>query len=182
MNTLSKAFALILTILLLYFFPISEAYERQDDISYMVALRTVTEFTDSVRNKGYITPTMYNDFFNQLQTTGNTFDVKMEHYHKKYTPVYTDPTDPLTFQKKITVDYDGFYTPQIMKRLFPDDGKAIDDVNRRYTMSTGDFFKVTVVNTNRTNATLIRDFLNNGNTATEKIVIPYGGMVENEDY
>jgi hypothetical protein len=55
-------------------------------------------------------------------------------------------------------------------------------VNRRYTMSTGDFFKVTVVNTNRTNATLIRDFLNNGNTATEKIVIPYGGMVENEDY
>ncbi|MBL0385852.1 hypothetical protein JJB07_04240 [Tumebacillus sp. ITR2] len=180
MNSISKVFALILAVLLLYFYPMSEGFERQDDISYMVALKAVTTFTDSVRNKGYISPQMYNDFFTELQTTGNTFDVKMEHQHKRYDPTIPDPSNPT--QDKYVINYDEFYTQQIMDLMFPDNTTGIDDPSRRYEMQAGDYFKVTVVNTNKTAATLMRDFLNNGSSDTEKIVIPYGGMVLNEDY
>ena len=177
---------MILAVLLLYIYPISESFERQDDVSYVVAFRTVTNFVDSVRNKGYITPTMYNEFHEQLHATGNTYDVQMEHYHKKYDPVYQDnlfdPTQPSTFQGDFQVNDDGFYNEQIFKVLFPDNADPKDSKTRRYRMSVGDLFKVTVVNTNRTNATVLRDILNNGNSPTEKIVIPYGGMVQNEDY
>ncbi|KEO82778.1 hypothetical protein [Tumebacillus flagellatus] len=186
MDSISKVFALILAILLLYFYPMSEGYERQDDISYMVALKAVTEFTDSVRNKGYITPQMYNDFFDELQKTGNTFDVQMERQQKRYDPVYSDttPTKPTaSFLGSYQVNYEEFYTQQIMDELFPDDQtKGLDDPSRVYKLNAGDFFKVTVVNTNKTAATLLRDFLNNGSSETERIVIPYGGMVLNEDY
>ncbi|PWK05007.1 hypothetical protein [Tumebacillus permanentifrigoris] len=185
MNTIAKAFALILAILLLYIYPMSEGFERQDDISYMVALKSVTSFTDAVRNKGYITPQMYNDFFDELQKTGNTFEVQMMHQHKRYDPDYTDttPSSPTpTFKGTYTVNYEEFYSQQIMERLFPDNNRGLEDPTRRYLLQAGDFFKVTVVNTNKTSASLMRDFLNNGTSQTEKIVIPYGGMVLNEDY
>lgn len=188
MNTISKAFALILAILLLYFFPLSEGYERQDDISYMVALKAVTNFTDAVRNKGYIDPQMYEDFFNELQKSGNTFDVEMVHQRKRYDPdynhaMYNPYTNPTPAPNgTFVVSYSETYNQQILATLFPDNYLAKDDPDRVYKLYVGDYFKVTVVNTNKTGASLMRDFLNNGSSSTEKIVIPYGGMVLNEDH
>lgn len=210
MDTLSKAFALILAVLLLYMFPISETYERQDDISYIVALNAVTSFVDSARNLGYVSPNMYTDLVQGLEKTGNTYDIVMEHQHKQYIPVYVykgesdyqaehnkrvtagtrQPTDgtPI-FLDRYEVLFNAFPTDDILKEMFPEYDPALGDKqpnvldpDRFYKMSVGDTFKVTVTNTNRTNATVIRDILTGGNTPNERIVIPYGGMVQNEDY
>lgn len=182
MNSIAKGFALILAVLLLYIFPITHTFEEQDDISSMVAFKAVTEFVDSVRDKGYVTPTMYRDFDRRLAATGNIFEVQMEHGHKRYTPIYEDPTNQATFKNEFIVDYDNFYQSQIMGVLFPDNMLPADHSLREYRMNIGDFFQVTVRNTNKTNAAILKDFLNNGSSARHEIYIPYGGMVRNEDY
>ena len=64
--------------------PAGEMARRQDDLSRLVVYQSVTKFVDSVRTKGYITPIMYNDFLQELATTGNIYNVEMEHHHKKY--------------------------------------------------------------------------------------------------
>lgn len=180
MNSLIKIFAVLSAVLLLYLYPLSAAFDQQDDISELVALRATTAFVDAVRDKGGITPTMYNDFMTALAATGNSFDVQMEHDSKKYVPVYDDPTRPETFKGNYEVQYDAFFNSQILPVLFPDNRAAKDDPSRRYRMRAGDSFSVIVRNTNRTAGTLLFDFLNNTISPNEKIVIPYGGVVRNE--
>ncbi|WP_214629697.1 hypothetical protein [Paenibacillus agaridevorans] len=180
MNSIIKIFAVLIAVLLLYLYPISAAFDQQDDISELVALRATTTFVDAVRDKGGITPTMYNDFLAALAATGNTFDVRMEHDSKKYVPVYDDQTRPETFKGSYEIKYDAYFNSQILVVLFPGNQAAKDDPSRRYRMRAGDSFSVIVRNTNRTSGTLFFDFLNNTISPNEKIVIPYGGVVRNE--
>jgi len=182
MNSILKVFAVIIAILLLYIFPISAAFDQQDDVSELVVLRATTSFVDAVRDKGFISPSMYNDFLQAIHATGNTFDVQMEHGQKRYIPVYDDPARPETFRNEYEVHFDRFYNAQILHVLFPDSAAGKDDPSRRYKLHAGDTFYVTVKNTNRTNGTILHDFLNNASSPHEKIFIPYGGAVRNEDY
>ncbi|WFB59579.1 hypothetical protein [Paenibacillus sp. BR1-192] len=177
MNTLLKLFAVLIALLLLYLYPLSAAFDQQDDISELVALRATTSFVDAVRDKGGITPVMYNDFMAALAATGNSFAVEMEHGSKTYVPVYEDPTRPETFRGTYEIHYDAYYNAQILPVLFPGNTLAKDDPSRRYRMRVGDSFSVTVRNTNRTAGTLIFDMLSNTISPNEKIVIPYGGTV-----
>ncbi|MCM3130599.1 MULTISPECIES: hypothetical protein [unclassified Paenibacillus] len=180
-NYFEKVFGLILALALMFIWPISNSLNKQDDISEIVVLNSVTQFVDSVRDKGFITPTMYNQFSDQLTLTGNTYDIQMEHLHKRYDPIYSDAGE---FLGGYNVNYEGFYNAQINEKLFPRTSTdGIDHPNRVYKLAAGDFFNVTVKNTNRTAATLINDILTNTiNSPNSKIVIPYGGMVLNEDY
>lgn len=182
-KVLSVLFAAIVACALLYVYPALNSYERQEQIAYNIAYKAVTAFVDSVRNKGYITPTMYNDFNKQLAATDNMFDIRMEHDRKRYNPAYADPANASTFQSKYEVYYEGFYTERIMSTLFPDNSLPAADKSRYYYLQVGDMFTVTIKNKNMTKAALVRDFLTNGNTGDPtRIYIPYGGMVQNEDY
>jgi len=183
-NYFGKFFSVLLIVLLLYVWPTSESFERQDDISYLTAFKAVTIFVDSVRDKGYITPIMYNDFVKQLNLTGNEFDIQLEHNHKRYNPVYIDPANQGTFQNTFNVDFEGFYTNQIMPILFPVNSVAPKtDESRKYKLSVSDYFTVKIMNKNKTNAGIIRDFLNGSSSSSNtRIYIPYGGIVTNEDY
>ncbi|MGX4584459.1 hypothetical protein [Paenibacillus chitinolyticus] len=161
MNTLIKLFAVLIALLLLYLYPLAAAFDQQDDISELVALRATTSFVDAVRDKGGITPAMYNDFMAGLAATGNSFAVEMEHGSKTYVPVYDDPARPETFRDTYEIHYDAYYNAQMLPVLFPDNTLTKDDPSRRYRMRAGDSFAVTVRNTNRTAGTLIFDMLNN---------------------
>lgn len=59
----SKVIALILAVVLLYIFPVESLLTRQDEITKVFVLNETAKFVDSVRNLGYITPLMYNQFF-----------------------------------------------------------------------------------------------------------------------
>jgi hypothetical protein len=180
-NSVAKVFAAILAIVLLLIWPVSSALNKQDDISEIVVINSVTKFVDSVRDKGYITPTIYKQFTEQMALTGNTYDIQMVHRHKRYDPIYSDDG---VFQGGYNVNYEEFFNSQIDAKIFPSNSsEKVDSPNRIYKFATGDFFDVTVKNTNRTMGTLMNDFLTGGiNNPNEKIVIPYGGMVLNEDY
>ncbi|AJS58336.1 hypothetical protein [Paenibacillus sp. IHBB 10380] len=184
-QSVSKFVSVILALLLLYIYPTAEGAKRQDDLSQIVVYNVVTQFVDAVRVKGYVTPTMYNDFLQSLHVTGNEYEVQMEHRHKKYHPEYSDAANATTFQDKYSVVYDGYYEETILARLFPESSLPKDSESRIYKMVVGDFFKVTVKNINVTPGTIMSDLLygvrelSDGRTV---IVFPYGGMVLNEDY
>ena len=78
-DSLIVVFSMILAVILMFVFPIMDTWERQDDISYMSVYATVVEFVDSVRNLGYITPTMYTQFLQSINATGNRYEVTLEH-------------------------------------------------------------------------------------------------------
>lgn len=184
-NAVSKFVAVILALLLLYIYPTLEAARRQDDLSQMIVTNAVTQFVDAVRSKGYVTPTMYNEFIRDVYATGNEYVIHMEHLHKKYHPEYTDAADPNTFQDTFNVVYEGFYDSDLTDVLFPDNSLPLDSESRKYKMMVGDFFKVSISNTNRTPANVMSDLLyGSGYLSGERaaIAFPYGGMVLNEDY
>lgn len=143
-SAVSKFVAVLLAVALLFVYPAAEAYQKQDDLSRLVVYNAVTQFVDAVRNKGYLTPVMYQDFLQEIEATGNAFDVQMEHLHKKYTPVYADAANPDTFQNDVDVSYEGFYTADILSVIYPDNTLPKDHEARKYRMNVGDFFKVTV--------------------------------------
>lgn len=182
-NSVSKLFAAFLALLLMYVVPSAELARRQDDLSRMVVYQSATKFVDSVRTKGYITPTMYNDFLSELEATGNVYDIEMEHHHKKYHPFYGDPADPGTFQNGYTVVYDHYYHGDLISYLFPDSTAPLDDSSRMYRLAAGDMFQVYVRSINRTPGMIFTDALTGlGSGDKAAIVFPYGGLVLNEDY
>lgn len=177
-DSLSKIVAIIIAVFLLFIYPISNMFERQDDITRIFVLAETSKLVDSVRNLGYITPNMYMEFRNNLAATNNIYDIQMEHRSKRYDPVYDDPTIPSTFKDTFNINYVTYFTDDIMLGLFPDP----PNIAGLYTFSKGDYFMVKVRNKNKTIATRIHEMLYATFLSTEKIVIKYGGMIKDEDY
>ncbi|WP_066497529.1 hypothetical protein [Abyssisolibacter fermentans] len=177
-GSLSKIVAIIVACVIFFIYPIMTMFERQDDTSRVFVLSETTKFVDSVRNLGYISPNMYQEFVNKLLATNNIYDIQMEHRHRKIDPVYGDPTNVASFKDDIGVNFSAFYTDDIMKVLFPNSHSS----NNKYTFSKGDYFMVRVVNKNKTVATKIKEMLYNADFDNAQIYIAYGGMVKNENY
>lgn len=94
-SNLQRIFSILIAVIIFFLFPIYVSFEKKDDISYSLALKMTYNFVENVRNKGYLSMDMYNDFVNQLSVTNNTYDISMQHVRKQYDPifyVYTDNT------------------------------------------------------------------------------------------
>ncbi|WP_028393927.1 hypothetical protein [Bacillus cihuensis] len=182
-NPISKIVAFLIAILLIVWLPIYQSFEKQDSIAYHHAYQSVTTFVDNVRNKGYITPDMYEDFQSSLEIGSYLYDIEMTHEEKVYTPVHTDPAQSSTFTGDFLVQYDEYYESQILETLFPDTTEDKDSNVRIYYLHVGDRFKVNISNKVKTKSSMMREFFTFGKTGNEAILeIPYGGMVLNEDY
>ncbi len=179
-ETLSKVFALILAVLLLYVFPVENMLTRQDDITRVFVLNETAQFVDSVRNLGYITPVMYRQFSEVLSTTGNLYAITMEHRHGRIDPVYTDPVDITSFQHDYGYHDKAIYTDEILNKLFPVANPPPADTN--YYLSKGDLFSVQVTNQNKTIATRVQELLLMSDLPVKKIIVNYGGMVRDESH
>jgi len=177
-ESLSKIFALILAVLLLYIFPIENMLTRQEDVTRVFVLNETTKFVDSVRNLGYITPLMYMQFTQKLSATGLTYDIEMEHMHSSVNPVYIDPVDITSFQHDYSFHYMVTYTDEIKETLFPEPPTTGEN---RYYLSKGDYFNVSVSNRTRTIAAKVQEMLIMADLPTKRIIINYGGMVRDEN-
>ena len=86
-NHFQRVVAFLLSVLLFFIFPIYVTYEKKDDLSHAMASKITHLFVDNVRNKGYVSPKMFDEFNKLLTMTGNQYDIEMEHYKKRYDPV-----------------------------------------------------------------------------------------------
>lgn len=86
-DIVQRVFAIIFAVLVFFAMPLYMTFEKRDDISYALALKITSNFVNSVKAKGYLTADMYTDFVSELGATDNTYEVKLQHIAKTYSPV-----------------------------------------------------------------------------------------------
>ena len=151
-DTLSIIFAIMISLILMFLFPLVDAWDLQDNLSYAIAYSATVDFVDTARNTGYISRDLYDSFQGKLLATGNTFEVTLEHRE---------------FNEDLKA-YLNKYTNEIEKVL---------DSGNNYKLDKYDYFYVTVKNSNRTQATIINDFFSSSHGTNTKIAVAYGGVV-----
>lgn len=167
-DVLEKIFAVILIVILMFFFPLLDSFDRMDDLSYMTVYSATVKFVDAVRNTGTITPAMYTEFMQMIDATGNTYVVEMVHRQENYYPVAIDRAEKL---------FDENYTSQILEVMR---GGPTGHISFNYSkFKVGDYFYVSVKNTNYTPATTMKNALMGSLVDPTTIVVPYGGMIRN---
>lgn len=173
-SIIGKVFAILLAVLLLLIYPLMEMLEQQEYTTHLFVYTETTKLVDAVRNTGYLTARMYEEYMDKLAATNVLFDVVLEHQHRKYDPVYLDPLDTNTFQNDFAINFRGYYTDEILKILFPEENHT----SEKYWLAKGDYFKVKVINKNKTLASKLKQLVYGRELPTETIIIQYGGMIK----
>ncbi len=161
-DSISIIFTVVVAVLLMFLFPMLDISERQDDLSYMAVYTATVDLVDAVRNTGVLTLEMYNSYMNQIYGTLNTYDVTLEHREYKVVPA--------TGGNGTEVVYLYHYSSEIEKALNAPEGI--------YPFNKGDYFYISVKNTNKTQATMIKQSLYGTVIETFKIGVPYGGQIK----
>ena len=178
-DTLSMIVATIFLVMLLLLLPLYNYFERQDDISYNVALKAVTTFVDEVTNNGYIDQTSYDNFINRLGQTANSYDVQVEVQKRLLT------NDPNGNGETYIEQYQSYFNKDIFNEETGRTSNIIDRDNSLkndvFFLDEGDKVYVNVKNTNTTMASSILSIISPGATK-QKVNISYGAIVKNNTW
>ena len=156
-DSLSIVFAIILSLILMFMFPLIDSWDLQDNLSYTVAYAATVDFVDTARNVGYISRELYDNYESKLSATGNTYDISMEHRR---------------FDEDIA-NYLNTYTNEIIEKI--DETDSLGGL-AKYKLDKYDYFYVTVKNTNKTQASAMNSIIANDNS-NFKMGCAYGGVV-----
>lgn len=172
-----KYLAFIMALYLLFIFPLIHTLERQEDIAYQLAYNEVSIFTDSVRDRGYLTEEMVSGFLTRLNASGYQFSMELVHMHHYFMPVYLEPSDPTTFTGQYQRVEEGFYTNDILDVIYEDplsgEGDGI------YRMKKGDLFHVALTSHTVSLASSLKRLVLL-QEVNQPVIIRLGGMIHNE--
>ncbi|MEG0221987.1 MAG: hypothetical protein RR702_06340 [Clostridia bacterium] len=173
-DNLTLVIVVIFSVLLLLFMPLFNSFERQDDMAYEFALSSVIRLNDDVMQSGYLSRDRYTQFFNELESTGNTYKVDMEAHKKMFNRLNDD---------EVVLNYDIDYTRQIMKQIECPyiNNKESSIKSAAYLFNEGDYFFTKIRNTNITQATIFFQAIG-GRRDYVKIKINYGGIVKANEW
>lgn len=160
-DSLSLVFSMIVAVLIMFFFPMLDSWERQDDLSYMAVYSSTVDLVDAVRNTGVLTEDMVSSYLYELAATANSYDVVFEHREYKVVPGATAGTSEVV--------YLNHYTNEIDRIL---------NASGEYGFNKGDYFYVSVKNTNKTQATVMKQAIYSTTIDSFKIGVPYGGQIK----
>lgn len=146
-DSLITIVAVFLAAVLMFVFPLMSVSERNDDISELAVQTATTEFVNSVKTNGIITQENLNSFIQTLNATGNTYDVDLE--VKILDQNLNKKLGQANKEKIGENEYYSIYTSQI-EQILKDSGK--------YSLKEGDMISVTVKNTNKTIAQMLKNF------------------------
>ena len=182
-DALSMILAVILLVILIIILPLYNYFERQDDMSYNTALKTVTMFVDEVAQNGYLDQNMYDKFIQRLGATGNSYEIQVEAQKRIIT---NDPDNTLNQDDpKYIEQYKLYYN----KDIFNDETGSTSTIiskdnslkNGAFFFDVGDKFYVRIKNTNTTMASALLAAIVPGATS-EKINISYGSTIKNNNW
>lgn len=182
-DALSMILAVILLVILIIILPLYNYFERQDDMSYNTALKTVTMFVDEVAQNGYLDQNMYDKFIQRLGATGNSYEIQVEAQKRIIT---NDPDNTLNQEApKYIEQYKSYYNKDIFKDETGSTSTIISKDNSlkngAFFFDVGDKFYVRVKNTNTTMASSLLGAIVPGAT-NEKINISYGSTIKNNNW
>ncbi len=172
MNALEKVVGILLAVLLLFVVPMNYLAQKQDAITQSYVTAETTKFVDAIRNNGYLTADMYNEYLRKIDSTNNLYTIKMEHVHQVINPLYDEASG--SFQDVTSTNYYNTYQEDILKELFEGSGT--------YHFSQGDYISVKVVNRNKTYAARLQQKIYAHEMTDIQIYVTYGGMIRDENY
>lgn len=174
-DNLSIVITIILLVVLIVIFPLYNYFERQDDMSYNLALKATTNFVDEVLKSGYITEQMYSDYISELANTGNIYDVSLEAHRKKLGP---DSKKDDVYNEMYIVDYNNDILDKNTENVSNVTLESGSIKNGVYTLNRDDKFYVKLKNASTTMAGAIFNAIV-PTSKEERIVVNYGGIVKN---
>ncbi len=104
-ENVQRVFSIMIAVIVFFLLPVYVAFEKKDDTAYAFALRITSELVENVRNNGYISKKMYDDYVTKLAVTGNVYEIKLEHKAYKYNPVICSYQDATHTKLRETFDY-----------------------------------------------------------------------------
>ena len=128
-DTLSMIVAVVFLVILLILLPLYNYFERQDDMSYNLALKAVTSFVDQVTENGYLDQATYDSFIQRLTQTGNSYDVKVEAQKRILT---NDPNE----EGKYIEQYESYFNKDIFNE---ETGKTSNIIDRNNSLKKNIF-------------------------------------------
>lgn len=176
-DNLSIVITMIIFVTLVVIFPLYNIFERQDDMSYTLALKVTTSFVDEVVNNGYIDLTSYEKYISQLGLTGNSYDVQIEAHRKT---LIADVNNPGQFLEQYKIDY----TADILKVIdspTPNIAGSAPNINDAYLLNEDDQIYIKLNNSNTTMAGSVFNAII-PTSKKERIVVNYGGVVKNSSW
>lgn len=174
-DNLSIVISMVIFVILIVIFPLYNYFERQDDMSYNLALKTTTNFVDEVTEAGYLDQDAYNRFVEELSDTGNVYDIQLEAHRKVLTE---DKENNSTYNEQYLIDYnDQIFSTAENKIKTNLNEKTIKD--NAYYFNEGDQFYVKLKNSNTTMAGAIFNTIV-PSSKKDRIVVNYGGIIKNQ--
>ena len=139
--------AIFLGAVLMFVFPLMSLSERTDDMSQLAVQNATDEFVDKVRTTGKITLDEYERYLQTITATGNSFEAEIIVYQLDENPgVKVTQAEMTKIGENV---YYNKYTSQVEEEL---------NKTGRMKLKEGDRIAVTVNNTNKTIAQLLRNF------------------------
>ena len=150
-DTLITVVAIALAAVLMFVFPLMTMSDRTDDVSQLSVETATTEFVDDVRTTGKLSLDKYSKFVENIQATGNSYDVEMEVKTLDENPgKKTTQADATKIGENV---YYSVYTSQILDTITGDNGKS-----KTMVLKEGDIFSTSVKNTNTTLSQQLKNF------------------------
>lgn len=172
---LKYGMSVLLLVIAMIIFPATRFAEYLDYRAHMRADAIVYDFSDLVKSKGFITPKDYREFTEKLSSTGLGYTLEMENRKKIQVPLYNG----VTFANKFMVDYEGYFTKDIVTTLYPQDSTLSDSNEARYwKMKSDDMFYVRAYFNNNSFSNALRGSF--GLSRIELSPSEHGGAVRNE--
>ena len=150
-NISGTAIAICVAVALLLVAPLDSLADRNDNVVQENVELIVEEFVTTVRNTGKLTRAQYQNLVNELDATGNTYDIEIEVQHLDENP--GKKTAQANYTKIGENVYYTMYTSQILDQLNPSSG-----VTKTLALKEGDIFSTSVKNTNTTLSQQLKNF------------------------
>ena len=160
----------------MFIFPLMSLTERNDDISQSIVQTATSEFVDKISISGQIKPSDYEAYLATIGATGNTYAVEIEVQHLDENPGKKAVATSGNLIGE-NVRYSTF-TSEILENMYENHASPGKPVS--YDLNKGDNVIVTVKNTNKTMAQMLRTtFYKITGEGTYQIVASASSMVVN---
>ncbi len=164
-NAYGAIIAIIFSVFVFFINPIMNISQEQDETIRTMVYEEAKFFVETELNKGQVSEQAYNEFLKSLSLTGNVYDIKMTHY--KFV-LNSGDSSGLSGS-----DYVIHTNREILDEIY---------TKGFYNMSQDDYFKVEVINKNKTMATFMQEMFFRRSGSDAKIFVRYGGAVRNEAF
>lgn len=146
-DILISIFAIVLSVILMFIFPLMTMSDRADDISQLTVDIATIEFVDEVRTTGIITQSEYEKFTSNIGSTGNTYNIELEVRIKDENP-----------GRIMTAESNGDVGENVYYSIYTSQIENIIRTNGEYKLKEGDVFSASVKNTNQTISQQLKNF------------------------